>query len=244
MVFVINSGEEEEKSELIPETEEEKEPEGEELPLSEEELDKVPQVIVLSPPSSGGDDKPKVRAIGLIGNVDEDKASEVIYGMMIMKKTAQNKVLIDEEDPSRGTELACEPFELIISTFGGSAFEMLGIYDMMKQIREECDIKTLGIGKVMSAGVLLLAAGTKGQRRIGANCRVMIHSVIGGSHGAIHDLENEMEEIKWMQERYIKILAQETKMTERYIKSLLKKKINVYLDAEKAVELGIADIIV
>ena len=96
----------------------------------------------------------------------------------------------------------------------------------------------------MSAGVLLLAAGTKGQRRIGANCRVMIHSVIGGSHGAIHDLENEMEEIKWMQERYIKILAQETKMTERYIKSLLKKKINVYLDAEKAVELGIADIIV
>ena len=114
----------------------------------------------------------------------------------------------------------------------------------MKQVREECDIKTLGIGKVMSAGVLLLAAGTKGQRRIGANCRVMIHSVIGGAHGAIHDLENEMEEIKWMQERYIKILAQETKMTERYIKGLLKKKINVYLDAEKAVELGIADIIV
>ena len=244
MVFVINSGEEE-KNELIPDTGEEKEPEGEELPLSEEELDKVPQVIVLSPPSSGGDDdKPKVRAIGLIGNVDEDKASEVIYGMMIMKKTAQKKVLVDKEDPSKGTELACEPFELIISTFGGSAFEMLGIYDMMKQVREDCDIKTLGIGKVMSAGVLLLAAGTKGQRRIGANCRVMIHSVIGGSHGAIHDLENEMEEIKWMQERYIKILAQETKMTERYIKGLLKKKINVYLDAEKAVELGIADIIV
>ena len=42
----------------------------------------------------------------------------------------------------------------------------------------------------------------------------------------------------------IPAMKPENKMTERYIKCLLKKKINVYLDAEKAVELGIADIIV
>ena len=225
-------------------------PDGEEQekePLDPADLDLpegMPQVIVLSPPVTQIEDKPKVRVIGMIGNVDEDKAAEVIYGMLLMKKTSTKKVLVDEDDPTKGLEVVCEPFEIIISTYGGSAFEMLGIYDMMRQVKEDCEISTHGIGKVMSAGVLLLAAGTKGKRKIGENCRVMIHSVIGGSHGAIHDLENEMEEIKWMQDRYIKILASETSMTERYIKNLLKRKVNVYLNAEEAVELGIADIIV
>jgi len=207
--------------------------------------EKIPQVIVLSPPvADQRDDKPKVRVIGLIGGVDEDKAAEVIYGMLLMKKTSAKQVLVDEEDPTKGVKTECQPFDMIVSTFGGSAFEMLGIYDMMRQTRDECEIHTHGVGKVMSAGVLLLAAGTKGKRKISENCRVMIHSVIGASHGAIHDLENEMEEIKWMQERYIKILARETDMTEKYIKNLLKRKVNVYLNAEQAVELGIADIIV
>ena len=225
-----------------PQVEEEAE-EQEDMPLDEGQM---PQVIVLSPPVAQPqqEDKPKVRVIGLIGNVDEDRAAEVIYGMLLMQKTSKKQVLVDEEDPSKGVETVCEPFDMIISTFGGSAFEMLGIYDMMRKTREECEIGTHGVGKVMSAGVLLLAAGTKGKRKIGENCRVMIHSVIGGSHGAIHDLENEMEEIKWMQDRYISILAKETDMTEKYIKNLLKRKVNVYLNAEEAVELGIADVIV
>ena len=260
MVFLINEEEEiiMEESEDKPEKKkratrkkkapeepqvEEEVSEEEELPITEEQM---PQVIVLSPPVAQPqqEDKPKVRVIGLIGNVDEDRAAEVIYGMLLMQKTSKKQVLVDEEDPSKGVETVCEPFDMIISTFGGSAFEMLGIYDLMRTTREECEIGTHGVGKVMSAGVLLLAAGTKGKRKIGENCRVMIHSVIGGSHGAIHDLENEMEEIKWMQDRYISILARETDMTEKYIKNLLKRKVNVYLNAKEAVELGIADIIV
>jgi ATP-dependent protease ClpP protease subunit len=69
----------------------------------------------------------------------------------------------------------------------------------------------------------------------------MIHDVKGGSMGDVTDLENEFAEIKWIQERYIKILAAETDMTENYIKKLIKKKVNVYISAQEAVELGIAD---
>ena len=96
----------------------------------------------------------------------------------------------------------------------------------------------------MSAGVLLLAAGSKGDRHIGANCRIMLHSVVGGQHGPVYNLENEFEEIKWIQEQYITALAQETNMTKRYIKNLLARKVNVYLTAKEAVELGIADKII
>ena len=96
----------------------------------------------------------------------------------------------------------------------------------------------------MSAGVVLLAAGTKGKRKIGANCRVMIHSVIGGHHGSIENLENEMEEVRWIQEQYNKALCAETDLTPRMLKKLLSRNVNVYLTAQEAVEYGIADIIV
>jgi ATP-dependent Clp protease protease subunit len=112
---------------------------------------------------------------------------------------------------------------------------------MMRVVKDTCEIHTVGIGKVMSAGVLILAAGTKGKRRLGRNCRVMIHSVIGGNAGSFHNLENEMEEIRHIQNTYIKLLAAETKMTENQLKKMINKKVNVYLSAEEAVELGIAD---
>ena len=179
---------------------------------------------------------PQMRTIGLYGSIDEEKCGEVVYLMYTMYNSA--KVL--EED---GTT-SIDPFELVISTWGGDAAEMFSVYDVMRMIKREVPIKTFGIGKVMSAGVLLLAAGTKGERKIGKHCRVMIHSVSSGHAGELHNLKNELEELQVTQEKYIEALAQETDMTKAYIKKLMNKKLNVYLTAQEAVDLGIADIIV
>jgi ATP-dependent Clp protease protease subunit len=134
-----------------------------------------------------------------------------------------------------------DAFELIVSTNGGSALEMFSIYDTIRMIKEKAPVCTVGLGKVMSAGVLVLACGTKGRRKIGKNCRVMIHGVASGYAGSIHSLENELEEVQWIQQQYIRILAAETDMTQKYIKNLISRKVNVYLTAEQAVEYGIAD---
>jgi ATP-dependent Clp protease protease subunit len=136
------------------------------------------------------------------------------------------------------------PIEIVLSTNGGNADDMFAVYDAIRWVRETVDVETFGLGKVMSAGTLLLAAGTKGQRKIGKHCRVMIHSVIGGSVGPMHQLDNEMKEVKAIQESYIKAVCEETNLTERKLRSLLKKKVNIYLTAEEAVEHGFADIIV
>ena len=93
----------------------------------------------------------------------------------------------------------------------------------------------------MSAGVLILAAGTKGHRYIGKNCRVMIHSVQGGNVGSLHDMMNEMDAIENLQQMYIDCLVAETKLTETKIKKMLERKVNIYLSAEEAVVHGIAD---
>ena len=111
----------------------------------------------------------------------------------------------------------------------------------MNWCKEYCDVQTIGLGKVMSAGTLILAAGTKGKRYLSSHCRVMIHSVNGGQVGDLHNLKNEMEQIAGLQDSYIQAMSAETNMTKRQIQTLINKKINVYLDAEEAIGKGLAD---
>jgi len=193
------------------------------------------------PPIVREQEEPKMRLIGLYGDLEEETASDTVFGLFALKELGKKEVPIDPENPESELIIKYEPFEFLISTFGGIAMDMFAIYDTLRLIRDDCEIHTIGMGKVMSAGVLLLAAGTKGKRRIGKNCRVMLHSVTGGHHGTYHNLENEFEEVKWIQEQHISALIAETNMTKKYLKRLLARKINVYFTAEEAVKLGIAD---
>jgi ATP-dependent Clp protease protease subunit len=188
-------------------------------------------------------DDDEMRLIGLFGEVEETKVSLLVASLIDLADTT-TEVPKNPDDPDSETEEVIEPIEFIISTPGGNADDMFALYDMMRIVKDKCDIITFGLGKVMSAGVLLLAAGTKGQRKIGKNCRVMIHSVIAGNAGSFHNLENEMEEIRHIQDSYLRALAEETNMTYTQLRKMIDKKVNVYLSAEEAVKMGIADIIV
>jgi len=190
-------------------------------------------------------DDPKAYGISLYRTLDEETASEIIQALLIFNE-CDHAAAPEDPDNSKSPvkEVTYKPINFYISTWGGDAREMFAIYDIMRAVRKENNIVTYGIGKVMSAGVLLLAAGTKGQRKIGKNCRVMIHSVSGDQVGALHNLENEMEEIRWIQNQHIEALVEETSMTKKQLKSLLNRKVNVYLDATEAVKYGIADIII
>ena len=173
----------------------------------------------------------EIRTIALFGDVDEDKAGDLCMGLLMLTDLKQDPPPYD-------------PITFYISSYGGSADEMFSIYDMMSITKTKCEIHTIGLGKIMSAATLLLASGTKGQRKIGRHCRVMIHAVAAGSAGELHDIENEVKTIKHIQELYIKALSKETNMTSRTIQKLLDRKVNVYLTAEEAVEYGIADEII
>ena len=178
--------------------------------------------------------EPDLRSIGLFAELEAEKIAEICHAMLYLNE--MNNVAAD---PSLE-----RPIHFYISTYGGNADDMFALYDLMRIVREETEIHTIGLGKVMSAGVLILAAGTKGKRYIGRNCRVMIHSVMGGNQGSLHDMMNEMDAIEQLQQMYIECLVKETKMTESTIKKMLERKINIYLSAEEAVEHGIADYIV
>ena len=199
---------------------------------------KEQKIIMLDPASLGLEAEappaePDLRILGLFADVHEEKIAELVHGLLVLDE--MNKLTKEENH---------KPIEFYISTYGGNADDMFGLYDVMRNVKETSEIHTIGLGKVMSAGVLILAAGTKGKRKIGKNCRVMIHSVMGGNHGSLHNMMNELEAIEQLQDMYCDALIANSKLTRAKLKKMIERKVNVYLSAEEAVELGIADIII
>mgnify|MGYP003121793939 FL=1 len=175
--------------------------------------------------------EPDLRSIGLFSEVEAEKIAEISHALLYLNEL--NHLAADPR--------LKRPIHFYISTYGGNADDMFALYDLLRVIRDETEIHTVGLGKVMSAGVLILASGTKGKRFIGRNCRVMIHSVMGGNAGSLHDMMNEMDAIENLQRMYIDCLVAETNLTESKIKKMLERKVNIYLSAEEAVAYGIAD---
>lgn len=203
--------------------------------LEELQQEKKDKIVILDPDSIGlaGAAESEPRIIGLFCEIIDEKVAEIVQAFLFL-----NESNIDVPSDKK------KPIEFYISTYGGNADDMFALYDVIRQVKKDTEVHTIGMGKVMSAGVLLLAAGTKEKRKIGKNCRVMIHSVIAGNHGSIHNLLNEMEAVEQLQKMYIDCLVAETKMTKKQLKNMLERKVNVYLSAEEAVKLGIADIII
>jgi ATP-dependent Clp protease protease subunit len=189
--------------------------------------------------------EPELRTINLYGDITEKKGAEVVGALLFLENSSYVMSPADPNDPDSEDLLISRPISIMVSTYGGAASEMFSIIDVMEMIKQNtCEIETYGIGKVMSAGVPILAAGTKGKRRVGRNCRIMLHNVMAGSSGTIISMENELEEIRWVQERYIHCLASYTKLTPAKIKRMLKTQTDVYLSAEDAIKMGIADEII
>tara|TARA_R110002153_G_scaffold255188_1_gene413791 strand:- start:150 stop:920 length:771 start_codon:yes stop_codon:yes gene_type:complete len=247
-LFLFNKGEvmnkdneeNEETSEEVAEDQqfdetEEGNEEGEEEGISIQELLAI-YAAKAEQAESEEDELNSMRSIGLYGDVEEERIAEVISAFLTLHHVGKPKYDDDGELTEEG-----KPIKLYVSTYGGSADDMAALVDIMNFVKKDCPIETIGIGKVMSAGVLILASGSKGERYIGKNCRVMIHSVIAGNHGSLHNLENELSEIKKMQDIYLQSLADATNMTKKQLKSFMRRKQNVYLNAEEAINLGIAD---
>lgn len=196
------------------------------------------RIILLDPDAlAGASTSPMeldLRVIGLFSDVEQEKIAEICQSLIYMNEA--NKIQEKEEDK--------KSIEFYICTYGGSADDMFALYDLMNVVKEETEIHTIGLGKVMSAGVLLLAAGSKGKRRIGKNCRVMIHNVMGGTAGSLPNLTNELEAIQQLQDDYVSALVENTKLSRKRLTKMLNEKVNIYLSAEEAVEHGIADIII
>jgi ATP-dependent Clp protease, protease subunit len=161
--------------------------------------------------------------------------SEDINDVMAAQLSAM-LLYLDNEGPG-------DPIEMYIHSNGGAVTGLLNIYDVMQMISSP--IKTVCIGKCYSAGAVLLAAGTPGERYAFKNSSIMIHGIQCGFPIPGHDMtasKGYYDYLKDNNDNIMKILANHTNHTLEKIKNDCKE--DVYMDAKQSLAYGLIDHII
>ncbi len=161
----------------------------------------------------------------------------IFLSEMVTKETASELSALllyyDNEDHN-------SPIVLYLNTVGGDAAGLVNIYDVMQMIK--APIKTICLGKCYSAGAVILAAGSKGERYACKNSKIMIHGIQCGFPVPGHDVINSTNYYDFLEENndnIMKMLARHTGHTLDKIKKDCLR--DVWLDAKQALDYGIID---
>ena len=127
------------------------------------------------------------------------------------------------------------PIYLHLTTNGGLIHAAFSIIDCMNSI--SLPIYTVIEGYVASAGTLISVSGEK--RYISKNAYVLIHELRSGFWGKMSEMEEEMTNIKKIQEHLINIYLNKTSLKKKKLNRILKK--DIEWNAEEAIEFGIVD---
>lgn len=126
---------------------------------------------------------------------------------------------------------------LYINSPGGSITAGLAIYDTMQYVPNE--VETVCVGQAFSIAAVLLAGGTRGQRRALPNSRILVHQPMGGAGGQASDVERHAREILQWRDRLNEILAEQTgQPIERVAKDADR---DFFMSADEALEYGVID---
>lgn len=171
-------------------------------------------------------------------------------------KMSKNRAIFFSEDVSKKAcvELSAlmlyydnidheSPIHLYIHTDGGDVSGLSNIYDIMQMIH--APIKTILLGKCYSAGAVMLASGTKGERYALKSSKIMIHGIqfvfpLPGTD--LTASKNYYEFVKDNNDGLMKMLAIHTGQSLDKIREDCKRE--YWMDAKAALAYGIIDHII
>jgi ATP-dependent Clp protease, protease subunit len=158
----------------------------------------------------------------LTGEITEENVNECIKWLIYENLESKEKVLT-----------------LYVNSSGGDLYQAFALIDIMRNSKHV--VRTVGIGSIMSAAFLIFTSGDHGERHIAANTGIMCHQFSGGTDAKFHDLKAEMKENEMLNKKMVDILKNATGLAPSRIKTKLLPASDVYLTAQEAIELGIAD---
>lgn len=171
-------------------------------------------------------------------------------------KLAQHRIIVVSEDITdvMATELSAlllyfdnenheEPIEMYIHSNGGATSGLTNIYDVMQMI--SAPVHTVCLGKCYSAGAVLLAAGSKGERYAMKHSSVMIHGIQAGFPIPGYDIKSSKNYYEYLTDHndtIMKMLARHTGHSLSKVKEDCKQ--DVWMDAHQALNYGLVDHII
>jgi ATP-dependent Clp protease protease subunit len=131
-----------------------------------------------------------------------------------------------------------QPIKIFINSDGGYAATVLHVIDMIHL--SKTPVYTIGMGRVYSAGGLLLMAGHK--RYIFPHTSCLIHDGSSGAIGSIGKMIDNLEFTKELEKRIKQYILSSTRITEEIYDQNYRR--DWFMFSEEIIKLGIADEIV
>jgi ATP-dependent Clp protease protease subunit len=130
---------------------------------------------------------------------------------------------------------------IFIASYGGDTTVLAAMRDLIKSCPKP--VATIAMGKAMSCGTGLLAAGTKGYRFSSPGSSVMIHQVSSGTGGKASDIVSDAASVQLTNNIMFKNLASDIGCTATELHSEIQKRNNAdwYLTPAECIKWGIID---
>ena len=132
-----------------------------------------------------------------------------------------------------------ELLNLIITSPGGDLSAAFAVIDAMRG--SAIPIRTIGLGQIASAGLMIFIAGTKDHRILTPNTSILSHQYSWGAIGKEHELFATVKEFDLTTKKMIAHYEKCTGLNEKKIRDVLLPPQDVWLTPHEAKELGICD---
>lgn len=157
-----------------------------------------------------------------IGDIDDVSVDFAIKGLYLMD-----------------TESKTKPCEMFVSSYGGTLYDALALYDIMNTL--SCPIHTFAYGKCMSAAPLLLAAGVPGHRWVAPHVSFMHHDWSAELDGTGSQIEATVKHYEEIGKTWTALLAKHSNKDQRWWNVRAKKPADFFFSAGDAIDWGLAD---
>jgi len=132
-----------------------------------------------------------------------------------------------------------ELLNLIITSPGGDLNAAFAIIDAMRG--SAIPIRTIGLGQIASAGLMIFIAGEKGFRILTPNTSILSHQYSWGAFGKEHELFATVKEFDLTTKKMISHYRKCTGMNEKKIREVLLPPQDMWLSPQEAKEMGLCD---
>jgi ATP-dependent Clp protease protease subunit len=131
---------------------------------------------------------------------------------------------------------------IFLNTLGGDCYDGFAFIDVMEISRNP--IKIVGLGNIVSMGVLILAAGHKGRRIMTRNTQVMAHQFSSGVSGKFHEIMADFRAELYLRKQFIEHFKRHSTMDEKTIEEVLFGASDRWLTPKECKSYGLVDHIV
>ena len=155
--------------------------------------------------------------------IDEDSTAIIVAQMLALESEAPN-----------------EPITLYINATAGTQYCVVAIVDAMEMIT--CPVKTVAMGCVAGPPLMILAAGTKGERYSMKSARMILAQPLGGLSGTSVEVKLQALELNRNAKAQSAFIAKYTGQDYEELRGLMTR--DTYFGAKEAIDFGLIDHIV